>query len=62
MISIALTKKVQTKGNIRVRYSNLKAIAAIKAAVEMKKRTQYSPVYFAVGFLVCSMYKKFARK
>lgn len=55
MISIALTKKVQTKGNIRVRYSNLKAIAAIKAAVEMKKRTQYSPVYFAVAFFVCSI-------
>ena len=58
MISIAFTKKVQTKGRIRVRYSNLKAIAAIKAAVEMKNRSQYSPVYF----FVCSMHKKFARK
>jgi hypothetical protein len=58
MISIAFTKEVQTKGMIRVRYSNFKTIAAIKAAVERKNRSQYNPVYF----FVCSMYKKFVAK
>ena len=60
IISIAFTKKVQTKGRIRVKYSNLRAIAAIKAAVERRNRSQYIPVYFfdcsmLLYFFVCSM-------
>jgi hypothetical protein len=40
MISRALTKKVQTKGKMSVRYSNLALMAKIKAAVEIRKRIQ----------------------
>jgi hypothetical protein len=41
MMSIAFTKKVQTKGRIRVRYSQCVAIAKRKAAVDAKNRIQY---------------------
>jgi hypothetical protein len=41
MISNAFTKKVQTKGRIRVRYSKWVAIAKIKQAVDAKNRIQY---------------------
>lgn len=40
MISKALTKEVQTKGNISVMYSNLAGMAQIKAATETRKRIQ----------------------
>jgi len=51
MISIAFTKEVQTKGKISVMYSNFASIDHMKAAVERKNRSQYSPVYF----FCCSM-------
>ena len=41
MMSNAFTKKVQTKGRIRVKYSKCEAIAKINAAVDAKNRIQY---------------------
>ena len=41
MMSMAFTKKVQTKGRIRVRYSKRASIAKINAAVDAKNRIQY---------------------
>ena len=38
---MALTKKVQTKGSINVRYSQWEAIAKRNAAVDAKNKIQY---------------------
>jgi len=43
MISIASTKKVQTKGRVIVSISPLKAHTRKKAATDKKNSTQYSP-------------------
>jgi hypothetical protein len=51
MISSAFTKKVPTKGNIRVRYSKCAAIAQTNAAEEIKKKSQNMPVFL----FFCSM-------
>jgi hypothetical protein len=57
MISIALTKKVPTKGRIIVKYSKCDEIAQIKHAQEIKKRTQNIPVFF----FFCSMNSVFEK-
>jgi hypothetical protein len=51
MMSSAFTKKVLTKGKIRVRYSKCAEIAQTNAAEEIKKKIQNMPVFF----LFCSM-------
>ena len=51
MISIALTKKVQTKGRIRVKYSKWVATATANAPAEIKNNNQYTAVFF----FCCSM-------
>jgi hypothetical protein len=51
MISIALTKEVQTKGSISVKYEKWEAMAQTRAAVEAKNSNQYNPVFF----FCCSM-------
>jgi hypothetical protein len=43
MMSIASTKKVQTKGRVMVSISPLKAHTRKKAATDKKKSTQYNP-------------------
>jgi hypothetical protein len=57
IISIASTKKVVTKGKIRVSQGQWVAIASIRAAVEIKNNNQYKPR----RFLFTSM-KKFCAK
>ena len=42
MMSMASTRKVQTNGKMRVRYSNLAITANIKRAVDIKNKSQYS--------------------
>ena len=42
MISMASTRKVQTNGKMRVRYSNLAITANMKRAVDIKNKSQYS--------------------
>ena len=42
MISMARTRKVQTNGKMRVRYSNLAITANMKRAVDIKNKSQYS--------------------
>jgi hypothetical protein len=42
MISMASTRKVQTNGNMRVRYSNLVMTATTKRAVNTKNKSQYN--------------------
>lgn len=59
MISIALTKLVQTNGMIMVRYSQCKKIAASKAAVDTKKPSHQIPVFF---FCVSMESKNLLRK
>lgn len=49
MISIAFTKKVVTKGIIRVSQGQCVAIAMIKAAVEIKNKIQYNPLLFLLA-------------
>ena len=44
MISMASTRKVQTKGRINVRYSHCWLIATPKATVDSKNRIQYKRV------------------
>jgi hypothetical protein len=46
MRSIASTKKVVTKGRIRVSQGQFVAMASKRAAVETKKRIQYKPFLF----------------
>jgi hypothetical protein len=57
IMSSALTKNVQTKGRIRVRYSKCLATATPKRAVKSKNNIQYIPVLF----FCCSMAKKFVQ-
>jgi hypothetical protein len=44
MMSIANTKKVVTKGMIRVSHGQCRAIAKRKAAVAIKNNIQYKPL------------------
>ena len=53
-MSSAFTKNVQTKGRIRVRYSNRLSIAKISPATERKNNNQYMPVFF----FFCSILSK----
>ena len=46
MISIARTKKVVTKGMIRVSQGQWVAMATPRAIVEIKNNIQYSPLEF----------------
>ena len=57
MISIAITKKVVTKGIIKVNHSQWVIIAKANAAVEIKNNSQYSPL----DFLFTSILKSFRK-
>ena len=59
MISSASTKKVHTKGMMRVKYSQWKKIEAANAAVEIRNNNPYK----AFGLLVAAvMVQKSLRK
>jgi hypothetical protein len=44
----AFTNEVQTKGIIRVKYSNLNITAAIRAAVEAKNNNHWAPTFVSL--------------
>jgi hypothetical protein len=46
MISMAKTKNVVTKGRSNVSQGQWDAMANTRAAVEIKKRSQYNPLFF----------------
>ena len=58
MMSIANTKKVNTKGIINVNQGQLVAIVKIKSAVETKNNNQYKPLFL----LFISMWENFWQK
>jgi|GEM_PF-2934466 len=58
MMSIANTKKVNTKGITNVSQGQLVAIVNNNTAVEIKNKIQYKPVFL----LFISMWEKFSQK